>query len=148
MTRSESLTYNIGEPNMATKEAVAQLATLPERVAVVEEKIHQIEDKLDELKVDVKDLHDCLDQTRDRVLEQLEKMTDEYRTNAKNYYEHANKLNEQQTAQHDELAGKIKELQQLKSKAMMYGMAVLAFVAGAGWLNMINLPTIIKFLGM
>jgi len=133
----------------ATKaEAVSQLATLPERVAVVETKVHQIEEKIDDLKIDVKDMHDCLDQTRDRVLEQLDKMTDEYRANAANYYEHANKLNEQQTAQHDELAGKIKELQTVKNKFVMYGMAGLAFLAGTGWIQAANLPSILKFLGL
>jgi len=129
-------------------EAVSQLATLPERVAVVETKVHQIEEKIDDLKIDVKDMHDCLDQTRDRVLEQLDKMTDEYRANAANYYEHANKLNEQQTAQHDELAGKIKELQTVKNKFVMYGMAGLAFLAGTGWIQAANLPSILKFLGL
>jgi len=44
MTRSESLTYNIGEPKMATKEAIAQIAALPERVAVVETKVDNIEE--------------------------------------------------------------------------------------------------------
>ena len=129
-------------------EAVPQLATLPERVAVVEEKVHQIEEKIDNLKVDVKEMHDCLDQTRDRVLAQLDKMTDEYRTNATKYYEHATILNAQQTAQHDELAGKIKEIQTFKNKAMMYGMAILAFLAGSGWIHAMNLPTILKFLGL
>jgi len=131
-----------------TKEAQAQLAALPERVGILETKVENINEKLVDLKDDVKDMHDCLDRTRDTVLEQLSKMTDEYRSNAKNYYEHANKLNAQQSAQHEDLADKIAELQRLKSKAMMYGMAVLAFVAGAGWLNMINLPTILKFLGI
>jgi uncharacterized coiled-coil DUF342 family protein len=129
-------------------EAVSQLATLPERVAVVEEKAHQIEEKIDDLKVDVKEMHDCLDQTRDRVLEQLNKMTEEYRTNAANYYKHAEELNDKQTVQHDELAGKIKELQSIKDKSLKYGLAILAFLAGTGWVHAMNLPTILKFLGL
>jgi len=133
---------------MATKEAVAQLATLPERVAVVETKVHQIESKLDDLKSDVKDMHDCLDNTRDTVLAQLNKMTDEYRSNAEKYYEHANYLNEQQSAQHNELAGKIAGLEKIKSKVTMYVMAGLAFAAGAGWINAINFPHVLKFLGL
>ena len=55
---------------MATKEAVAQLTALPERVAVVETKVHQIEEKLDDLKIGVKDMHECLDNTRDYVCTQ------------------------------------------------------------------------------
>ena len=148
MTRSESLTYYIGEPDMATKEAVAQLAALPERVSVLETKVENINEKLIDLKDDVKEMHDCLDQTRDTVLAQLDKMTDEYRTNAEKYYEHANHLNELQTAQHDELAGKIGELERVKSKWTMYAMAALAFAAGTGWINAVNFPHILKFLGL
>ena len=133
---------------MATKEAVAQLAALPERVAVVETKVHQIEEKIDELKSDVKDMHDCLDNTRDTVLAQLNVMTNEYRTNAEKYYEHANHLNELQTAQHNELAGKIGELEKVKSKYTMYAMVGLAFAAGTGWINAVNFPHILKFLGL
>ena len=133
---------------MATKEAVAQIAALPERVSVLETKVENIKEKLVDLKGDVKDMHDCLDNTRDTVLAQLDKMTDEYRINAANYHEHANKLNEQQTQQHNELAGKISELEKVKSKWTMYIMAGLAFAAGAGWINTINFPQILKFLGL
>jgi chromosome segregation ATPase len=114
---------------------VATLAqtTLQERVSVVETKVDNIEEKLDDLKVDVKDMHDCLDQTRDRVLDQLEKMTEEYRANAIRYYEHAEELNEQQTAQHDQLAGKISELEKFKQKWLYMiagGLAVGGWVSG------------------
>ena len=133
---------------MATKEAVAQLAMLPERVGIVETKVESIKEQIVDLKADVKDMHDCLDNTRDVVLAQLEKMTDEYRTNAEKYYEHANHLNELQTVQHDELAGKIKELQSTKDKWVKYSLAAMAFAVGAGWLNSVNLPQILKFLGL
>ena len=133
---------------MATKEAVAQIAMLPERVGIVETKVESIKEQIVDLKADVKDMHDCLDNTRDVVLAQLDKMTDEYRTNADKYYEHANHLNEQQTAQHNELAGKISELEKVKSKYTMYAMAALAFAAGTGWINAVNFPHILKFLGL
>jgi len=133
---------------MATKEAVAQLAALPERVSVLETKVENINEKLVDLKTDVRDMHDCLDNTRDTVLAQLDKMTDEYRTNAEKYYEHANHLNELQTAQHNELAGKISELEKIKSKWTMYAMVGLAFAAGTGWINAVNFPHILKFLGL
>jgi phage shock protein A len=131
-----------------TKEAQAQLAALPERVSVLETKVDNIEEKILDLKGDVKDMHECLDRTRDTVLEQLGKMTDEYRSNAENYYAHADKLNGQQSAQHAELAGKIKDLQQLKEKWVKYAMAALAFAAGGGWVHAANLPQILKFLGL
>jgi chromosome segregation ATPase len=133
---------------MATKEAVAQLATLPERVSVLETKVENINEKLIDLKSDVKEMHDCLDNTRDVVMAQLDKMTDEYRSNAAKYYEHANHLNEQQSAQHNELAGKIGELEKVKNKYTMYAMVGLAFAAGTGWINAVNFPHILKFLGL
>jgi chromosome segregation ATPase len=133
---------------MATKEAVAQIAMLPERVGIVETKVESIKEQIIDLKVDIKDMHDCLDNTRDTVMAQLEKMTDEYRTNSEKYYEHANHLNEQQSAQHNELAGKIGELEKVKSKYTMYAMVGLAFAAGTGWINAVNFPHILKFLGL
>ena len=133
---------------MATKEAVAQLAVIPERVSILETKVENINEKLVDLKTDVKEMHDCLDNTRDTVMAQLDKMTDEYRTNAEKYYQHANHLNEIQSAQHNELAGKIGELEKVKSKYTTYAMVVLAFAAGTGWLNSVHLPHLLKFMGL
>ena len=133
---------------MATKLAQSQLAELPERVGIVETKVESIKEQIVDLKSDVKEMHDCLDNTRDVVLAQLDKMTDEYRTNAEKYYEHANHLNEQQSAQHQELASKIKELEKLRTKWTMYAMAGMAFLAGAGLLGHNQLPSILKFLGL
>jgi chromosome segregation ATPase len=135
--------------NMAVKDiARSQLTELPERVGIVETKVESIKEQIADLKSDVKEMHDCLDNTRDTVLAQLDKMTDEYRTNAEKYYEHANHLNELQSAQHHELAGKIGELEKVKSKWTMYAMAALAFAAGTGWINAVNFPHILKFLGL
>jgi len=115
---------------MATKEAVAQLTALPERVAVVETKVINIEEKLDELKVGVRDMHDCLDNTRDLLTEKLSEMS------------------LASDAQHSDLYQKINELEKVKSKVTMYLMVGLAFAAGAGWINAINFPHILKFLGL
>ncbi len=115
---------------MATKEVVAQLAALPERVAVVETKVDQIEEKLDELKVGVKDMHDCLDQTRDLLDKKLCEMA------------------EQSNSQHAELADKIKDLHATKDKWVKYALAAMAFAAGTGWINAINFPHVLKFFGM
>jgi chaperonin cofactor prefoldin len=115
---------------MATKEAVAQLAALPERVAVVETKVDQIEEKLDDLKISVRDMHDCLDNTRDLLTEKLSEMS------------------QASEAQHTDLYKKINELEKVKSKVIMYSMVGLAFAAGAGWINAINFPHVLKFLGL
>jgi hypothetical protein len=117
---------------MATKEAVAQLAALPERVAVVEIKVEAINEKLTDIKSDVKDLHDCLDNTRDLLAEKLKEMS------------------EASDRQHGELAAKIGDLEKIKNKWTMYGMLGMAFIAGTGWLSghSINVPHLLKFLGL
>lgn len=115
---------------MATKEAVAQLAALPERVAVVEIKVEAINEKLSDIKNDVKEMHDCLDNTRDLLSSKLKEMSNE------------------SNVQHEELAAKINDLEKIKSKFTMYAMAGLAFAAGTGWLNSVNFPHVLKFLGL
>jgi uncharacterized coiled-coil protein SlyX len=117
---------------MATKEAVAQLAALPERVAVVEIKVEAINEKLADIKADVKEMHDCLDQTRDLLADQLKVMS------------------EASNNQHAELAAKIGDLEKIKNKWQQYVMILLAFGAGTGWLSghSINVPQILKFIGL
>jgi chromosome segregation ATPase len=133
---------------MATKEAVAQLAVLPERVSVLETQVENISEKLIDLKADVKEMHDCLDNTRDLLADKLEKMQEEYRNNAGRYFEHADKLHAEDVATHSKLGSRIDELEKLKSKWTMYVMAALAFAAGTGWLNAVSFPHILKFLGL
>jgi chromosome segregation ATPase len=143
-------------PIMAvTKEAQSQMATLPERVAVVETKINavivcieSIKDSQKDIRSDVKDMHDCLDNTRDLLSEKLEKMQEEYRVNSTKFFEHAEKLHAEDIATDEKLAGKIAELEKVKSKFTMYAMAALAFAAGTGWLNSVQFPHILKFLGL
>jgi predicted nuclease with TOPRIM domain len=140
---------------MATKEAQAQIAMLPERVAVVETKvdamivcIESIKDSQKDIRADVKDMHDCLDNTREMLADKLEKMQTEYRANSAKYFEHAEKLHAEDIATDEKLAGKIAELEKIKSKWTMYAMAGLAFAAGTGWLNSVQFPHILKFLGL
>jgi uncharacterized coiled-coil protein SlyX len=119
---------------MATnKEAVAQLAALPERVSVLETQVDNINEKLIDLKSDVKEMHDCLDQTRDMLADKLEKMQDEYRTNSGKYFEHADKLHAEDQMSHSALDKKIKELEAFKTKWVYMtagGIAVLGFMSG------------------
>ena len=115
---------------MARTAAAIALATVPERVSVLETKVDNIEEKLDDIKVDVKDMHDCLDRTRNGIMEQLAVM------------------NKNSCDQHSELAGKINDLEKIKNKYTMYGMLLLAFVAGTGWAGHLNLPILLKFLGL
>ncbi len=106
------------------------MPTVAERVSVVEVQIANLDEKLDDIKVDVKELHDCLDRTGDNLSKTLLDMREE------------------STTQHNELAGKIKELEKSKDKLMMYGMIGLAFIAGLGWTGQVNIQTIFKFFGI
>ena len=133
---------------MATKEAVAQLAVLPERVSVLETQVENINEKLVDLKSDVKEMHDCLDNTRDLLADKLEKMQEEYRANSGKYFEHADKLHAEDVETHSKLASRIGELEKLKNKYTMYAMVGLAFAAGTGWMGHLNLPLILKFVGL
>jgi chromosome segregation ATPase len=97
---------------MATK--TIALATVPERVSVLETKVDNVESKLDDLKSDVKEMHECLDRTRDGIMEQLKVM------------------HESNVTQHSELAGKIKELEQFKTKWVYLSAGALAAL---GWIT-------------
>lgn len=133
---------------MATKEAVAQLAVLPERVSVLETQVENINEKLVDLKIDVKEMHDCLDLTRDAVMAELSKMQDEYRSNSVKYFEHAEKLHAADSVIHDKMDARLDALEKVKSKITMYIMVALAFAAGTGWLNSVSFPHILKFMGL
>jgi chromosome segregation ATPase len=106
------------------------MATVVERVGVLETKVQHIDEKIDDLKVDVKDMHDCLDRTRDTLADTL------------------NSMRTESSAQHNELAGKIKDLEKQKQKLMTYGLVGMAFVAGLGWTGQVNIQTLFKFFGI
>ena len=140
---------------MATKEAVAQMAALPERVAVVETKldamvvcIESIKESQKDIRGDVKDMHDCLDNTREMLADKLEKMQEEYRANSTKYFEHAEKLHAADGVIHDAMDERLNKLEKLKNKWTMYVMAALAFAAGTGWLNSVQFPHLLKFFGL
>lgn len=88
------------------------MATTAERLGIVETKVTNLDEKLDDLKVDVKDMHDCLDKTRDDLVTKLDTMYGASCT------------------QHAELANKIKEMERFKDK---WTWGVAGAVAIAGW---------------
>jgi len=94
--------------------ARAALATVPERVSVLETKVDNIEEKIDNLKTDVKDMHDCLDRTRDSIMDQLAVM-------------HTANID-----QHSDMAGKIKDLEQFKTKWVYISAGA---IAALGWVT-------------
>jgi hypothetical protein len=90
------------------------MATTVERLGIVETKVENLNEKLDDLKVDVKEMHDCLDQTRDSLIDKLDQMYSASCT------------------QHAELATKISDLEKWKQKWVYMiagGAVVLSWVA-------------------
>ena len=91
------------------------MATTVERIGIVETKVENLSEKLDDLKTDVKDMHDCLDKTRDTLTEKLEEMYSASCT------------------QHAELAAKIGDLEKIRQKVVWMvagGVAVLGILSG------------------
>jgi hypothetical protein len=106
------------------------MATVVERVGVLEVKVQHVDEKIDDIKVDIKEVHDCLDRTGLELKAQLSSM------------------HESSCQQHNELSTKIKEIENAKNKMMMYGMIAVAFIAGLGWTGELNIQTIAKFFGI
>ena len=85
------------------------MASTVERIGIVETKVENLSEKLDDLKVDVKDMHDCLDKTRDDLKSQLEVM---YNASCE---------------QHAELSKKIGNLEQIRQKMIWMVAGGVAF---------------------
>ena len=91
------------------------MPTTTERLVVVETKVQNLNEKIDDIKVDVKDLHNCLDKTREDLKNQLEEMYNASCT------------------QHGELAKKISNLEKIREKTMWMvagGVAVAGIFSG------------------
>lgn len=91
------------------------MATSQERIGVLETKVEGLNEKIDNLKADVKEMHDCLDKTRDDLSNKLDKMY------------------EASCEQHAALNIKIETIEKLKDKWTYMawgGLAVIGFLAG------------------
>jgi archaellum component FlaC len=85
------------------------MASTVERIGVVETKVENLNEKIDELKTDVKDVHDCLDRTRDDLTTKLDEM---YQASC---------------TQHAELAKKISGLEKIREKIIWSTAGAVAF---------------------
>ena len=90
------------------------MAKVEERLGIVETKVINLGEKLDELKVDVKDMHNCLDKTRDGLTEKLNEMYDA------------------SCSQHAALA---KEISALKSQRDKWIWTSAGIIAAMGWVS-------------
>ena len=99
-----------------------------ERLGIVETKVENLDSKMDELKVDVKDMHDCLDKTRDDLKLKLDEM---YSASC---------------VQHSELAKKIAAMEKLKDR---WTFTVAGVLVAVGWISahgsdIIKMLTVLK----
>jgi flagellar capping protein FliD len=90
------------------------MAKIEERIGIVETKVENLNEKLDDLKVDVKDMHDCLDKTRNDLTGQLTQMYDA------------------SCIQHASLA---KEISELKSQRDKWIWTSAGIIAAIGWVS-------------
>ena len=101
------------------------MATTIERLGVVETKVENLNEKLDDLKVDVKEMHDCLDKTRESLTDKLNTMYD-----ASCY-------------QHKSLADEINALKTQRDKWLWTAAGAIAVM---GWVSG-HAETILKIMG-
>ncbi len=90
------------------------MTTTTERLGIVETKVENLDEKLDGLKEDVKEMHNCLDKTRDSLLDKLDTM----------YNVSCN--------QHKSLADEINILKSQRDKWLWTGAGALAVM---GWVS-------------
>ena len=101
------------------------MAKVDERLGIVETKVENLNEKLDELKIDVKEMHDCLDKTRDELKGQLTEMYDA------------------SCSQHASLAKELSALKTQRDKWVWTGAGILAAL---GWASG-HTELIAKFFG-
>ena len=119
------------------------MATMEERVGVVETKVEFLGEKIDDLKGDVKAVHDSIDRVSDDMDKKLDKMLDTYKTNRNDYYDKLEEGKEEAKKVNSKVIEKLDNLENFKNKWVYLitgGAIVIGFVAG-------HLSEIVRVLG-
>ena len=114
------------------------MPTVTERISVVEVQVSNLDEKLDEIKEDVKVMHDCLDRTGEDLKTALKEMD---ATSCRQHKELSETLQKTNQA----LSLRIGEIEKLKAK---WTYLALGAAAAIGWLGHMDLPKLIKLLGL
>ena len=99
------------------------MATVTERLGIVETKVENLNEKIDDIKVDIKDVHDCLDQAKNDLKQQLNTMYDT------------------SCAQHTIMSQELSKLKSERDKWIWTGAGILIIIS---WI--MSHPEIVKYL--
>jgi uncharacterized coiled-coil DUF342 family protein len=119
------------------------MATMEERVGVVETKVEFLGEKIDDLKQDVKSVHDAVESISDDMDQKLDKMLDIYNVNRDTYYEKLEENKEEAKKANTKVLEKLDNLEDFKNRWVYLitgGAIVVGFVAG-------HLSDIVRVLG-
>ena len=119
------------------------MATIEERVGVVETKVEFLGEKIDDLKQDVKSVHDAVESISDDMDQKLDKMLDIYNVNRDTYYEKLEENKEEAKKANTKVLEKLDNLEDFKNRwvYLITGAAiVIGFVMG-------HLSDIVRVLG-
>jgi len=119
------------------------MATMEERVGVVETKVEFLGEKIDDLKGDVKNVHDAVESISDDMDKKLDKMLDIYNVNRDTYYERLEVNKEEAKNANTKVLEKLDNLEEFKNKWVYLitgGAIVIGFVTG-------HLSEIVRVLG-
>ena len=119
------------------------MATIEERVGVVETKVTYLGEKIDDLKQDVKSVHDAVESISDDMDQKLDKMLDIYNVNRDTYYEKLEENKEEAKKANTKVLEKLDNLEDFKNRwvYLITGAAiVIGFVMG-------HLSDIVRVLG-
>jgi uncharacterized coiled-coil DUF342 family protein len=119
------------------------MATIEERVGVVETKVEFLGEKIDDLKQDVKSVHDAVESISNDMDKKLDKMLDIYNVNRDTYYEKLEENKEEAKKANTKVLEKLDNLEDFKNRwvYLITGAAiVIGFVMG-------HLSDIVRVLG-